>query len=267
MNEEQEKLKQYLLRASPESDAEEFDLRLIESEEFAADLSFAESELVEDFLEGNLSGDELKLFNANFLVSARSQELLSETAALKKEAVRRRRSLNAAPEMPHSAFVSLFRPLLGFAAVAVIVLIAVIIWQAPWAVRTTPLEAEYAELNERDLSDLDSLRGNTTISLLSGTLRSLDGPISRHAGDLTDVVLFRLAVPSGEADDETRPVRLFKGSTLMLELGRSRIYQNQSGREVRLLLPKSALTRGQYQIRVDGPGGKPASWVFPFGIE
>lgn len=266
MIEEQEKLKQYLLGTSPERDAEQFDLRLIESEEFAAELSFAESELVEDFLEGNLSGDDLKLFSSNFLVSARRQELLSETAALKKEAVRRRRSFNAAPEMPDSAFVSLFRPLVGFAAVAVAVLIAVIIWQAPWAVRSTPLEAEYAAVNNRELS-LPALSDKASLSLIPVTLRDSGSAASKKAADLTDAVLFRMALPAGEPDARPYTVDLMRGSVRAFSLREIRSYQNQQGREVRVLLPKAVLTPGRYQIRIESPDAKTQIGAYSFVIE
>lgn len=269
MNEEAEKLRHYLLGSLQQSDSEEFDLRIIEDEGFSADLALAESELAEDFLEGNLSGDELKLFNSNFLSSAKRNALVTEIAALKKEAGRRRRNMNAESETAERAPVSrsIFRPIIAFAAAAAVLVLAFVVWQAPWGNRPSPIETEYAKLNKQDLTDLEPFNSDTTFNLISGSLRGNNTPVSKNEPDLTRNILFRLALPSGEVEGQRYSIQLIKGSTVVFRQTDLLSYQNPGGRELRFILPRSVFGKGRFQLKIENMNRKIETGPYVFQID
>ncbi len=271
MNDEQLKLRRYFLGRTTDEETEEIDLRIIEDEDFVGDVSLAENDLIEDFIDHELSGEEVRDFNLNFLMTPEREEHVREIYALKKYASRLRREGQRADEpsviKPRSYFGTFFRPAFVGLAVAAVALVAVVIWQGFFVQRASQLEREYAELNKRDLTDLTMVGDNATFNLTSGNLRDSGSIVSKRGGDLTDKVLFRLALPTGDAEGKGFSVTLLKGSTPVFSLGDIRGYQNQSGREVRFVLPKSILTSGQYQIRLDSPDGKSRAVIYPFTIE
>ena len=269
MKEDQEKFKKYLLGLLEGEDVEAIDLRIIEDENFANELRFAESELVEDFLEGNLSGEELKLFNANFLISKRRQNLVTETIALKKAAAGIRRSLDSKTEAAKRTAVPVFnfwRPLLGFAAVTAILLVAVLFWRSPWGETLLPLEVEYAKVNSRDLTDTGQFAPESTFNLISSNLRDNSSPASKNEGQLTGDVLFRLALPSGESPEKLYAITIVRASKTVFRQKDLKSYANQGGRDLRVIIPRSVLEKGQYQMKVVGIGDKTDVGTFSFGI-
>src|SRR5437763_2043708 len=86
MGDESAKLKQYLLGNLSQEAAAEIDLRIIEDDALTEHLALAESDLIEDYLEGSLSTEELALFNSNFLTSADRKQQLGEISLLKRYA-------------------------------------------------------------------------------------------------------------------------------------------------------------------------------------
>ena len=66
---ESAKLKQFLLGNLAEGEAEEIGVRIIADRELDEKMSFAEEELVEDFLDDELTAEEKELFFANFLTT------------------------------------------------------------------------------------------------------------------------------------------------------------------------------------------------------
>jgi len=69
-------IKEYLLGRLADEDREEFEQRFFTDEELFEKLQEAEDDLIDDFLSGNLSQDEVDLFQQNFLIGRkREQEL------------------------------------------------------------------------------------------------------------------------------------------------------------------------------------------------
>src|SRR5215213_7871459 len=85
---ENTKLKEFLLGSDSETEAEEIGVQLIADRGFAEKMSFAEEELVEEFLDGELTEAERELFYRNFLTTAARKELLEETALLRNFALK-----------------------------------------------------------------------------------------------------------------------------------------------------------------------------------
>jgi hypothetical protein len=87
----------------------------------------------------------------------------------------------------------------------------------------------------------------TNLNLISGTLRSSERIPEIDSDKLTDPVFLRLALPlSGDFFD----VNITANDKNIVSNLRARAYSNQSGRELRLLLPASVLTPGNYKVEV-----------------
>src|SRR6185369_13307286 len=69
-------IREYLLGRLADEDREEFERRFFADEKLFEKLQPAEDELIDDFLSGSLSQDEVNLFQKNFLIgSKREQDL------------------------------------------------------------------------------------------------------------------------------------------------------------------------------------------------
>ena len=109
------------------------------------------------------------------------------------------------------------------------------------------LNSEIVTLNQKDLSNLDEYKGLTNLSLASGTLRSAIITSSLSESSITEKVLLRLALPNITNSPESFGVKISKDGQVFYSLNQT-TYQNQ---EVRLLLPKSILSKGDYQITLE----------------
>ena len=265
-------LKKYLLGTLSESENEELDLRIISDESFAEELSLAEHELIEDNLEGSLSSDEAAVFESNFLVSLERHALLREISLLKefakkKTGSREQEEIVSNPS-PRSGFFSFyFRPILAVAAILVAVLALGLIWNIYLRETRTPLESEYAELNKRDLGDLAQLANYYPINLSSGTFRNTALASKQSADKLTGTVLFRLALPVSTADNAVFQAKIRRTGAPDFTLSDVHAYRNPNGQEIRLLVPKEILQKGQYQITVQSKSDGAAVSAYVFEVE
>ena len=269
---ENKKLKQFLLGTLPESENEELDLRIISDESFAEELSLAEHELIEDHLEGSLSGDETARFESNFLVSPERRAMLREISLLKEFAKKQIASLEqetlvAKPSSRSGSFFSFyFRPLLAGAAILIAVLAIGIVWNE-FRETGSPLEREYAEINKRDLSDLAQLTNYYPINLSSATFRDTASAPKQSADKLTETVLFRLALPVNTADNSLFQAKIRRAGTPDFTIDEVRSYRNPNGYEARLLVPKAILQKGQYQVIVESKFDAAAVAIYAFAVE
>lgn len=248
-------LRKYLLETLPEKDLEQIDLRIIEDEDFSARLSFAESELIEDFLDNSLSADDASAFRGKFLSSPERRQLMAEISAFRdfarSEANTESRT-NEGSEVESAKKRSwFFRPVILIPAFGALILGGILVWQFVAVPRLTPLEREYATLNSRDLADISGFDPGSTVNLVGGTLRDAGGPPKRKSADLGDPVLIRTALASGERVDRGFTVRVFKGSMQVFALYDLKAYINSAGNELRVLLPKTIFSVGQFQVRVE----------------
>lgn len=267
MQGENKKLKQYLLGTLPESENEDLDLRLISDESFAEELSLAEHELIEDHLEGSLSSDETVVFESNFVVSPERQALLREISLLKAFAKKKIGSREQEEFLPHPAprsgfFSFYFRPILAVAAILVAVLAIGLIWNTYLRETRSPREIEFAELNKRDLSDLSQLTSYYPVNLSSGTFRDAASASKQSADKLTETVLFRLALPANTADTAIFQAKIRRTGAPDFTLSDVRAYRNPNGQEIRLLVPKEILQKGQYQIFLEQKAAPAATYAF-----
>lgn len=261
------KIKQYLLGNLPDGEVAEMDMQVIENDHFEAEISRAESELIEEYLEGVLTDDEDRLFLANFLTTPERRCELSEIALIKDLALGRGQFAPRVESTRDDSLNSIrayLRPLLIGAAALAAVLIALCIWHLYF--RLSPLEAEYAELNTADLSSSISIKDYAQIDLVTGSFRNTNTATRRNLNTLTETCLFRLALPSGSPIGAGYRATIVRGGTTVFLVNDASGYQNANGRELRLLLPRAALVPGQYQIKLENRAGQDAG-TYAFIIE
>ena len=265
------KLRKYLLGELSGDDLVAIDLRIIEDEDFSAEVSLAETELVEDFLENSLERAEIVAFQANFLCSPERKALLKEIAGLRKFAMgpaagNERSQEHSIGLLPGRSFLALmFRPLVVAPVAFGLILIAFLAWQFFSPSPLTPLEIEYAQLNSRDFSNPGS-DANSAVSLMPVNFRDGGSLATRRARDLPEQVFFRLGLPAGEKPGSHYDLRVFHGTGRIFSINSIISYANQGGTELRVLIPRSILTSAEYQLRVDGPTLRSPA-IYPLIIE
>lgn len=261
-------LKKYFLKTLTEEETEAIDLRLISDADFEGDLLLARNNLMEDYLDDALSPDDVKSFKQNFLdCEDRAKEL--KNLALLRTYARRKMAQPAAIELHKSSagnffdrlnkfFTKNLRPLaVGFAA---IFLIAVFIGYS----FLNSGDKELAELNRKDFTNVDEYLKLTNLNLISATFRNANAAVKLSADKLTDPVFLRLALP---LENEFFDVSITRNEEKIASFLRTRSYSNQNGRELRLLLPSSNLTKGRYKIEVFPADSKNMPVVYSFTIE
>lgn len=270
MQGENTKLKQYLIGALSEGENEELDLRIISDESFASEMSLAEHELSEDYLEGMLSSEETARFEVNFLITAERRAMLREISLLKEFARKKRVSTEQETPLTKSSvrsgglFTLYFRPLMAGAAILVAIFALGLVWNTYFRDTRSPLEREYAELNKRDLNDLAQLASYSPINLNSGTFRDTASTPKQSEDRLTETVLFRLALPANTVEGSSFRAKIRRVGTPEFAIDNIRAYRNPNGHEIRMLVPKAILQKGPYQIVVESKndGATLAPYVF-----
>lgn len=267
-------LKKYLLGDVDEKTGEEIGVRVIEDETLEEKLRIAENSLIEDFLEKSLSPAEEKLFYENFLISEERMDRLNDIRLFKDysrkyfQAGRPEKKMADRPGFPER-LKNLFNFNLRFAAAVLTVLVvaaAGIYFLIPGE-RLSALEREYAELNAGDFREPEKFTGLSRVELISGTLRSSDAVRKLPAENLSDRIFFRLALPFDAPGDNVFKAELSRDGETIFEQPAVRVYRNQSGQELRLLLPRSVLRKGRYQLKIENPADQTSPVIYDFAVE
>lgn len=258
------KLRAYFLGQLAADESAAIELNIISDANLEDKLHLAESELIEDYLEETLAAGEKDLFNKNFLVTAERQKRLdflrllrghAETVSQTKEI----RSLKT--EEKPSFFDSLknfFSPKLNPVSVLVAVLVMILAVGFSWRIffynaeqsEFARMEKAIHELNQKDFSNPSEYQSYSNLRLVSGNLRSSGSKNSLAESNLTGEVFLRLTLPIEINSDKFYTAKITKDGKSVLTLNQIRTYQNNAGREIRLLLPASVLKKGEYQIEL-----------------
>jgi len=272
MGNESTNYREYLLGSLPEKDAEDLDLTIIADPVLEDELLLAESELMEDYLEGSLSSEELELFHQNFLTSTDRKDRVRELAVLKQYSRESARILDINPSSLPDKFKNSRFGFLGlwlrpsYAALSFLIVVIVVVgWWTLFRNGVKLPQQELVALNKQDLSDTSKYQGFSNISLVPGTFRDSATARRLTQANLTETAFFRMEVPSG--DLPIYRVELLKGGTKIFTIDEAQVYQNPAGREVRLLLLRSMLSKGQYQIRLEDPGNPGLTLTYAFAVE
>jgi len=269
---EEKNIREYFLGTLPEADVEEIELRLITDAEFEANVIAAENDLVEDRLDGALTEDEIRNFDANYLITPERLRNLETVALLRQYA--KAKSQNRASvireEAPSLSLADKIRnifsgiPAIAYAACLILVIgAAAYIWLGRGS---TNLQTEYASLNKQDLSDLDKFKALPLITATAGSLRGSGSGSGIKIATMDGSVFVRLALIELK-DQPTFNVSLMRGATVLLQLDALRSYDAGSGKEIRLLLPAKILEKGTYQIKATAPDHPESPLTYSFTID
>ena len=262
------KLKKYYLGTLPQAETEAIDLQLMAEADFEEDLLLAKNNLMEEFLDQSLSPEEIKSFQQNFLKTEERKKELENLALLREYAFSKQAEKSIA-EKPKESSASFFDRLNKFfamnlrplaAGLASVVLIAVFIG----FYFLSSGGGDLAQLNRKDLTNAEEYRNLTNLILISGTYRNSNTAVKLSAGNLTDPVFLRLALPlKGEFFD----VNITRNDEKIAPNLRTRAYSNPNGQELRLLLPASDLRAGNYKIEIFSANSQTAPLVYSFVVQ
>ncbi len=271
-------LKQYLLGNLPPQEAEAIDLQIISDESSEEKLLWAESELMEDYLDETLSPTDVELFKENFLVSPERRAQLRQISLVRNYAQNcapkdaAAKASNAASESFYEKLKKNFalnpRPAIAAFALVIAGLFAAVIFYNT-ADNQTAAEREYAKINRADLGDLANFSDVFALNLMSGTFRNSSGAATGKLSPdkLGERVLFRLALPIAAEAAETFKIELVEGGKVIFTQNELPFYNNPNGQEARLLLPATVLKKGAYQIKLTKETKPESSFVYNFAVE
>lgn len=253
------KLRDYLLGRAAEDDDEAISLSIVSGDDLAERLERAENDLVEDHLDGLLSGPEDELFRKNFLASPQRRELIREISLL-RAGVRQAGSADTSAAVKRTSrherrglFFMFSRPVIAFGSLLLMLFAGSLIWYVFVRDARTPLEAEYAAINRRELGDPAKTAGFSVINLVSANMRDAASTAAHPAAGLTQSVVFRLALPVSEAEGAEIEASIERSGKRAFTVG-GRVFRNQFGSELRFIAPKSVLPPGAYQIVLRSAG-------------
>ncbi len=266
--------KRYLLGNLSPPEFEAIDLQIIADENSEEKLLWAESELMEEYLDKMLSPDEIELFKSNFLVSSERISQFKQISLMRNYARRAatkpisEKACETAPEGFSEKLKNFFslnwRPLTAVSALIVIGLFAAFYLTAN---NQTASEIEYAALNQKDLSNLEEYKSLTNLSLMSGVFRDSGGIQKLAEINLTEKVLFRLALPVQSNASDKFAAELVKDGKTVFKLNNLPFYTNPNGQELRLILPSTELKKGTYQLKIIKQFAPESPFVYNFTVE
>ncbi len=276
MENDNAKLKYYLLGNLPPGEIEEIDLQLISDESLEERLYWAESELAEDYLDETLSPSEAALFEKNFLVSPERAAQLRQLSLLRNYA-RSAATGGVSDELCGKSPETFYERLKRFfslnlqpaSAVLALIIFGFLVGTAIYysAYKPAPLEKEFAELNQKDLNNLSEYKNLTNVNLSFGAFRDSGGANKLSENRLTDAVLFRLALPFEATPADKFKVEIIKDKKNILSRSEMPFYNNPNGKELRLLVPSTVLKKGEYQIKVEKETSNESAVNYNFTVQ
>jgi hypothetical protein len=254
-----------LLGTADAAEIEEVELRIIEEEIFANEMNLAETELIEDYLEGTLTAAEGELFEKYFLDSEERREHVQEIKLLKRYSSGPHRfALEVAEPVAKPWFSGWFRVLVPVFGVLVVGVLGYFIWQNLSS--GSSLEAEYAALNRKNFSDPSIIGDAQVVQVFPSTFRDTSaGGVTVITGG-SGAVLFRLPLSFQVAERATFRVELLHGGARAFAVDDVRAYTTEGGKEVRVLMPRSEMPAGSYQIKLWQQESKNAPVVYNFEV-
>lgn len=266
--------KQYLLGSLSPPESEAIDLQIIADEDSEEKLLWAESELMEEYLDENLSPDEIGLFKKNFLVSSERISQFKQISLMRNYARRAatksvsEKACKTAPEDFSEKLKNFFslnwRSLSAVSVLVVLGLFGVFYFTTS---NQTAVESEYAALNQKDLSNLAEFKPLSNLNLTSGVFRDSGDSRKLAESNLTEKVLFRLALPVQTNVSDKFKAELVKDGKASFTLNNLPFYTNPNGQELRLLLPSAELRKGAYQIKLNKQSAPGSTFVYNFTVE
>jgi len=273
--EEQAVIRQYLLGYSDANAAEAIELRLIANEEYLQEFSIVTDELIEDYLDGNLSAAEATQFESHFLKTQRRHRKLEIAEALSEKATAPAGS-NSQPTDQSNVRnfpgpVTRHRQYWQIAAIVTIVFFAgLIVWAILGNRPTVPaageLQAELQQLNSP--GSTASAGPSVQLSIAPVTVRAIGEDRRVVVEPDTQTVLIRLGLVDKIYDNYQASLQTVEGR----ELGKTpplKPVSSDEGRFIEVRLPAQRLQPHHYRISLralTAPDTYEDVGVYPFQI-
>ncbi len=283
MDSQKFKFRAYFLGQLTDNESVAVELDIISEATLEDKLHLAESELIEDYLDEMLAPGEKDLFNRNFLQTPERQKRLDFLRLLKnhaKEVSQTKEADSLETEKKLSlvdALKNIFSVRQSPAPALIALLVLVLAIGFSWIFffynagqsEFSSVEKGVQELNQKDFSNLSEYENLSNLRLISGNLRSSGNKNNLAENNLTSDVLLRLLLPIEVNSDKFYTAKIIKDGKSALTLNQIYNYQNNSGREIRLLLPASILKKGEYQIelREENSAVENGKIIYTFAIQ
>lgn len=271
-----EKIKSYLLGKIPQDEAASIEISLIENPELEEKFIIAQESLIEDFLEGELTEKDKELFNKNFLVTDERKRQVLLIAQLKHYSKNLDFPVEDSNEGEDSEknyfqrLVEIFtlQPAQALLGVLILGLLGGGIWFTYFNTSNnlSQLELEYAKFNQQNFEDLTKLDKYSKLILIDGKTRAISKSNELEKEKSTDNILFNIALRSESEKGETYRVDLISDNKIEFTLKEVKPYKNNFGEELRFILPKSVLEKGNYQVKVYSNKKDSTKLTFPFTV-
>jgi len=260
-----ENMRRYLLGTADAAEIEEVELRIIEEEISANEMNLAETELIEDYLEGSLTATEREMFEKYFINSDERREHVQEIKLLKRYSSGPHRfALEEAAPASKSWFSGWFRVLVPAFGILIVGVLGYFIWQNLSSVSS--LEAEYAALNRKDFLDPSVIGDAQVVQILPTTFRDTSaGGVTVITGN-SGAVLFRLPLSFQVAEGARFRAELIRGGARAFAVDDIRVYRTEGVNEVRVLMPRSEMPAGSYQMKLWQVESKNAPVIYNFEV-
>lgn len=264
---ENEKFKRYLLSSLAEDEMEKVDLQIISDANLEAVLQRAESELMEDYLEKNLTAEETRKFENDFLVNDERRKDLEFLRLMKTRASAKPDEIPAAAETETWSFAKMAGRLFPIPAFVAALFIVLGIFGFYFLIKSREAQQRnyIVQLNHRDLSNLEELKYLSSLSLAEGSFRDSNATARLSGDKLSEEVLIRLALPPDIQVKSVFEVNLLQNNMNVLTLKDISSYSNQAGQEMRLIFPREEMKKGSYQIELRKGADPPL--VYSFTVE
>ena len=247
------RLKKYLLGKGSSAETDEIELQILSDPNIDILLSSAEDELIEDYIATKLSEEDKLCFQKNFLVSEKRKERLQYLALLKQE-------LLSQPEKKRSYFANIAslidvlkkRRILQLASA--IIIFGIVLLPISYYLITDENNSIQSVVDSVDQKEGKFLSKYPTESIIN-----LSPSMFRNNQESTEIknpeskqVIFRLML-SRELEEEKRfKITFFEDGKQIFTLNKDEKYENQIGKELRVLIPSSILDKKKlYRIQLE----------------
>jgi hypothetical protein len=262
MDLERELTNRYLFGTATAAEDEEIGVRIIEDPSFAEEISQAEYDLIEDYLEGVLSAAEHELFKQQYLISEERRERVQGIALLKKYATRsaeRAAVEPAAVTIPWYRSLKILIPAFGLVVLAILATVF-------FVDRGSVDGVDYVHLNRQDLRDPAVVGNAQIVQITPETYRSgTPGSLTVAAGD-SPAVLFRLPLSFSVDANTLYDASIEREGRKVFSVEPVRLYMENGTFEARVLAPREVLSKGTYQIALVRRDSDNAPVLYTFDV-
>lgn len=248
--------REYFLGICTEKDAEVLEREFLENSSVQEAVLAAESELIDEYLDGELSAVDHAHFLENYLVTKGRDEKVAEARAY-RSFFQNQDQIQTVPRVAINEKTSFFVELLDWltakglvtaGAIAILLLtgtVTVFIFTRS----SDDLATKYASINKQDMTDLSRFNATNKLSLASGDQRGTNDTSSVRSGASSEVLMRLSLLPDNTVTDRFQ-LNVKRGSADIYSQDGLRAYDNSNGMELRVILPTIILEQGDHQIYV-----------------